>query len=223
MTEKRFKLSRVKGAPVTDEELWEDLKRVASERGTRTLPQRTYGKLGKYDCSTFIGHFGSWNKALKKAGLELSHEHLISDERLYENILNLWQHIGRQPRRSELTNELSEFSQSPYNRRFGSWTNALKSFIKYANASESECPEPNKDEIAPFQRKTGRDPSLRLRFKVLQRDGFACRHCGDSPAKSPGVDLHVDHIIPWSKGGETSLENLQTLCSKCNLGKSNLE
>ncbi|MBA3003530.1 MAG: HNH endonuclease [Desulfurivibrio sp.] len=38
-----------------------------------------------------------------------------------------------------------------------------------------------------------------------------------------GVSLifHVDHIELWSKGGETVLENLQTLCSVCNLGKSN--
>jgi 5-methylcytosine-specific restriction endonuclease McrA len=34
-----------------------------------------------------------------------------------------------------------------------------------------------------------------------------------------GVELHVDHVTPWSKGGETTLANLQTLCNKCNLGK----
>jgi 5-methylcytosine-specific restriction endonuclease McrA len=36
-----------------------------------------------------------------------------------------------------------------------------------------------------------------------------------------GVELHVDHILPWSKDGETVEENLQTKCSKCNLGKGN--
>lgn len=67
-----------------------------------------------------------------------------------------------------------------------------------------------------------RDPSTRLRFEVLVRDKFTCRFCGASPTKDPSVTLHIDHIIPWSKGGETSLDNLQTLCSKCNLGKSDL-
>ena len=67
-----------------------------------------------------------------------------------------------------------------------------------------------------------RDPSTRLRFEVLYRDQFTCRFCGASPIKDPSVTLHIDHIVPWSKGGETSLDNLQTLCSKCNLGKSNL-
>ena len=67
-----------------------------------------------------------------------------------------------------------------------------------------------------------RDPSTRRRFEVLYRDKFTCRFCGASPAKDPTVTLHIDHIVPWSKGGETSLDNLQTLCSKCNLGKSDL-
>ena len=68
--------------------------------------------------------------------------------------------------------------------------------------------------------KKKRNPSTRLRFEVLARDKFTCRYCGASPAKDPSVILHIDHISPWSKGGETSLNNLQTLCSKCNLGKS---
>ena len=70
--------------------------------------------------------------------------------------------------------------------------------------------------------KTQREPNLRLRFKVLARDHFKCCSCGASPAKDSSVELHVDHIVPWSKGGETVLENLRTLCSKCNLGKSDL-
>jgi 5-methylcytosine-specific restriction endonuclease McrA len=44
--------------------------------------------------------------------------------------------------------------------------------------------------------------------------------CGASPAKDPAVTLHVDHIEPWSKGGTTTLDNLQTLCSTCNIGKA---
>ena len=64
--------------------------------------------------------------------------------------------------------------------------------------------------------------SDKLRYQVLKRDNFKCCACGASPAKDPSVELHIDHIIPWSKGGESTLENLQTLCSKCNLGKSNL-
>ena len=71
--------------------------------------------------------------------------------------------------------------------------------------------------------KTKREISVQLRYKVLKRDNFKCCACGASPAKDSSVELHIDHIIPWSKGGETTLENLQTLCSKCNIGKSDSE
>ncbi len=69
--------------------------------------------------------------------------------------------------------------------------------------------------------KTKRDIPVSLRYQILKRDNFRCVSCGASPAKDPSVELHIDHIIPWSKGGETTADNLQTLCSKCNLGKSN--
>lgn len=57
----------------------------------------------------------------------------------------------------------------------------------------------------------------------MQRDGFKCRICGKSPANAPEITLHIDHIIPCAKGGTAEMENLQTLCSKCNLGKSDFD
>jgi hypothetical protein len=66
-----------------------------------------------------------------------------------------------------------------------------------------------------------RDPSIGLRFKVLQRDRFKCVLCGDHPARSPECVLHVDHRIPWSKGGKTREDNLRTLCATCNVGRGN--
>ena len=56
-----------------------------------------------------------------------------------------------------------------------------------------------------------------LRYDVLRRDGFRCQICGASA--SDGALLHVDHIIPVSKGGKTEFSNLRTLCDRCNLGK----
>lgn len=215
-----FKLSRVSGAPVTDEELIADLQRVASSLGSETVPQKTYGSIGTFDYSTMIRRFGSWNNALRLAGLSISNEIDIADERLFENLLVLWQHFGRQPRRSELLSPLSVVSQSPYNRRFGSWTAALQAFVNFANGTGVESPSASSVVIPT--RGTGRDPSLRLRWRVLQRDRFCCCGCGASPALTAGVELHVDHIVPWSKGGETIIENLQTLCSECNLGKSDV-
>ena len=206
--------------PVSDHELIADLRATVAGLGTTTIGQKDYRRLGKYDDSTATKRFGTWNKALIAAGLSVSNEVDISDERLFENVLVLWQHFGRQPRRSELAKPPSIISQSPYNRRFGSWSAALHAFVEYANSIDEAAPA-ILDSLTP-RRRSGREPSLRLRWHVLQRDRFTCCACGASPALSSGVELHVDHIVPWSRCGETVLENLQTLCSACNLGKSNV-
>lgn len=57
-----------------------------------------------------------------------------------------------------------------------------------------------------------------LRYDVMKHDGFSCVLCGAT--KDDGVKLHVDHIVPVSKGGKTELKNLRTLCDYCNIGKS---
>ena len=62
--------------------------------------------------------------------------------------------------------------------------------------------------------------SASLRYQVLLRDNSRCTRCGATP-QTHGVSLHVDHIVPVSRGGKTELDNLQTLCEPCNLGKSN--
>jgi endogenous inhibitor of DNA gyrase (YacG/DUF329 family) len=56
----------------------------------------------------------------------------------------------------------------------------------------------------------------KLRFDILKRDNFTCQYCG---RKAPNVILHVDHIIPSSKGGTNDRANLVTACQDCNLGK----
>lgn len=53
--------------------------------------------------------------------------------------------------------------------------------------------------------------SNKLRFAIYDRDGHRCRKCGRRTD-----DLEIDHIIPISKGGKTTYDNLQTLCKYCN-------
>lgn len=60
--------------------------------------------------------------------------------------------------------------------------------------------------------------SNRMRFSIYKRDGYKCRKCGIS---GKSVQLEIDHIIPVSKGGKSTYDNLQTLCHKCNLEKGN--
>lgn len=55
--------------------------------------------------------------------------------------------------------------------------------------------------------------NYKFRWKIFKRDNFACQNCHRQE------DLELDHIIPLSKGGKDSEENMQTLCKRCNLKK----
>lgn len=216
---KKYRLARVQGAPVSDQEILDDMHHAADLAKSKVFSQRLYSQFGKYDPTTASRRFGSWNKAVIAAGLQIANEINICDERLFENLLHLWEHYGRQPRQAELALPPSRISLGAYRRRFHGWMDALTQFIAYAN--EQEARTPNLTEAASDHR-TSRSPSLRMRFRVLKRDNFSCRACGASPALTPGLSLHVDHIKAWSLGGDTIDDNLQTLCDACNLGKSNV-
>ncbi len=58
-----------------------------------------------------------------------------------------------------------------------------------------------------------------IRWQVFKRDNWKCVACGRSA--DDGIILHVDHILPRSKGGRDEIDNYQTLCFTCNIGKSN--
>lgn len=49
--------------------------------------------------------------------------------------------------------------------------------------------------------------------RILERDGHRCMQCGSTKK------LHIDHIVPVSKGGTSDDDNLQVLCEKCNTSK----
>lgn len=86
--------------------------------------------------------------------------------------------------------------------------------IKYPNKNK----ETNKREYIP----------AKLRIEILNEsaryvDEFnktipCCSFCGTTAKET---SLHIDHIVPVSKGGKTEKENLQVLCEQCNLQKSN--
>lgn len=221
---------------IKEEVLLADLVRVSTELNKPNISCNDYDRLGKYTVETMRARFGSWNKAKEKAKLKITEKADNSNENLFNNILELWTLFGRQPKFGEVISPNSKYHGATYARRFGSWRGALEAFVEYINNEEvAVVEEEARSELIPItvsktskpkkevkRKRTTRNINLRLRFTILQRDNFSCNKCGRSPAKDPGVVLHIDHITPWSKGGETVIENLETLCSDCNLGKSNL-
>ena len=87
----------------------------------------------------------------------------------------------------------------------------------------------------------GRTMSLQLRIAVAKKCNFTCQICGEkgifypdsghvlgqeieylNPIDGTGpyrIPMEFDHIVPFSKGGKTELDNLQLLCRKCNKRK----
>lgn len=75
----------------------------------------------------------------------------------------------------------------------------------------------------------------RIRREVYTRDAFTCQVCGWTAIvpedwnsaytlageNSAGihVSLELDHVLPFSRGGKFTLDNLQTLCNRCNCRK----
>lgn len=216
----KFSYSPPLNAPIKSEDLLLDLKKVSKRLKNIKLSQEIYNNHGKYSSTCIKRRFGTWNKALSSAGLEQSKIAMHSLQDLFGNILNVWQRKGIQPRQGDMDSNLSTISSSVYKRRFGTWSNAVKEFIKYANGKEIKVVQEEINAIG-FNKQTKREPNLSLRYRILLRDNFRCVKCGRSPANHPNIKLQIDHIKPWKGPGETEFSNLQTLCEECNLGKSN--
>jgi hypothetical protein len=211
---------------VSDDELIADLRRVALELGKKSVTMEEQNEKGRFNCSTYFRRFGNWFRALDAAGLQYSRTPMNTpDEELFRNLEEVWTSLGRQPRYVEVNKPFSKFSVGTYEKRFGTWRKALEAFVTFINSEDQ--PMANERDGLPLERaplpQGPRNINWRLRFIVLRRDNFKCKVCGRSPATDPSIILHVDHIEPWIKGGRTVLENLQTLCSVCNIGKSDLD
>lgn len=214
---------------IPKEQLISDMQKVAGELKKQAITIADYEDHGKFSSSAICKRFGGWNKAKEVAKLKIGRVYNSTDEDYFENIADVWWHLGRQPRYQEMIAPLSKLNISSYERKFGTWRNALEKFIEYIN-SKDDTEEPQK-EIRPkesaivpkkeskpvkkpiIKKRTNRIANLRQRFKIMKRDGFKCVLCGSSPATQIGCELHIDHITPWSKGGETVENNLRTLCS----------
>ena len=68
-------------------------------------------------------------------------------------------------------------------------------------------------------------PNVKKRRRIFDRDGNRCLKCSFTPSDLPRSNrtnwLTLDHVVPKSKGGSNSDENLQTLCRICNHEKGN--
>lgn len=207
------------------EELISALREFANANDNKFVASRDFCSWLGISPTTIESHFGKWSSLCNEAGISPRYDRNVDKESLFQNLEAVWERLGRQPRAKEIKQPLSPVSISKYQKEFKkTWYEICLEFVSWKSgatieeiAQESRAlPKPASD----LKHRTNRSISLSLRYDVLKRDNFKCVVCGKSPALLHGIQLHIDHIIPWSKGGETEIENLQTLCSECNLGKS---
>lgn len=95
---------------------------------------------------------------------------------------------------------------------FGCIPTFLKHQVINVREAQSVIPAPSEGVMLPAKRT--RHIPQDMCMHVRARDKHRCRMCGSVQ------ELQFDHIIPFSKGGDHSLENLQLLCRRCNIRKS---
>lgn len=203
----------------TDDELIEELQRLASELG-RSPAARHMSERGKFGENTYLRRFGSWNNALENAGLEINDRAEVEKSALIAELDRIVGEIGRAPSRSELR-KLGEYSVTCYCRVFGTWRDA----VRHAGY------EPRPQGLKGSEHPSWKEDSERLSYgsgwedsrqKALERDGWCCQHPGcelsnEEHIREYGVGLDVHHIDGDHRNHEPS--NLITLCKICHLSK----
>ena len=216
---------------MSNEDIIRQLRELAAKLNVPKLTITHVAEHLPFDAATLRARWGTARSAFEAAGLELSrYGRRYTPEECYSNLLTVWTHYGRPPKYSEMALPPSQVGGKAYMNRFGTWNKALAAFVERANAEpapSSSSPEPQWPTAPeqPAEQHSGRtledarDIPLGLRFRVLHSDRFKCVLCGDHPARNAECRLHVDHILPWSKGGKTRDDNLRSLCAECNIGR----
>jgi hypothetical protein len=239
----KFELGRNQANKISREKMITELGKAAKHFNYVDFKQTDFDKVAGISNYTVYREFGSWEKALlflaehlKKQGINFNiatRRESYSEQEMFVEMERIWRMLEHRPSRDEWTGASPTISYDTLYRHFGGWTNACLKFIEYKSGenvtedsgvvkvSEGAYPEVKLAKPLSHKPVKTRTIPLSLRVKVLSRDKFRCVYCGKSPATDAGTILHIDHIKPFSKGGESTLDNLQTLCQDCNLGKSN--
>jgi HNH endonuclease/Homing endonuclease associated repeat len=219
---------------MSDEDVLQALRDLAARLGKSDLTVAEVSEHLPFSGETLRKRWGTSRAAFEAAGLSVTNlGRRYTDEECFDNLLKVWTHYGRPPMYREMGTSPSTVGGKAYMQRFGTWNKALAAFVDRVNADVAPKPmahderglsqgtAPALAKVAVRTIEDSRDIPLGLRFKSLRRDHFKCVLCGDNPPDNPQCVLHVDHIVPWSKGGKTKIENLRTLCASCNVGRGN--
>jgi len=198
---------------IQTEELLEEILRLRDKYGR--VPKSTeMDSEGEYSTVTYRERFGSWQQAVEKCGLEPYRPHGIPEEELLDEIRRMAD--GDRPPTSEDMRYEGKYTRSTYQRRFGSWNNA----VSEAGFDLLVRSPGNSLRKAVY----GEGWNEEKRGRVRERDGYECVICGveqEEYQSEYGMALDVHHIRPareFENGKErNSMSNLVTLCRACHM------
>ena len=195
-----------------------ELKRLADVRGADTVTRADIDEKGRISYWLVVKRFGSLRQALQMAHLTPTRFMKATDDELLAILVELWEmtleKMGRTPQKTDLKTFRMPVCADTVVRRFGTWRKAL--LAAHASVAQDSLPEEAVALPTSPTHQSRKPLSLRKRFFVMKRDGFACVRCG---ASGPGVRLEVHHRMPFAQGGSDALDNLETLCFGCNRGQ----
>ncbi len=163
--------------------------------------------------ATIIERFGSWRNALNLIGIYGGRQREYSPEQLIKNLEAAWEELGFAPGKRQIASLAAKISERPYKRHWGSVRAACQALEAFHSGKMSR--QSLLAGNADLPRRT--TIPLKVRWDVLKRDHYRCQKCGAAPSSE--VVLEIDHVHPVAKGGGNNMENLQTLCLRCNQGK----
>ena len=195
-----------------------ELKRLAEIRNSDTVTKADIDEHGRISYALVVKRFGSLRQALQMVNLTPTRFMKATDDELLAVIVELWEKTlegeGRTPQRKDLKAYQMPVSGDTIIRRFGTWRKAL--LAAHDSVNQDSLPEETVVLSPSPARRVRKSLSLRKRFFVMKRDGFACVRCG---ASGHGVRLEIHHRTPFAKEGSDALVNLETLCFDCNRGQ----
>ena len=220
---------------LTEDQLLEALEEAAAKFNYKEFGWRDFNAVGSISANPIKKAFG-WKNAMIKLKDRLATKgidfqlrttapnRIHSDNDMFQEMERIWQMLGHRPSRAEWESSSPRIHYNTYKSRFRGWQNACLKFIGYKMGDTTTDESLARQEVKVKTKQSKqqiitRSIPLNIRLKVLNRDSFMCVYCGRSPATHVNIQLHLDHIIPFSKGGTNTEENLQTLCQDCNLGK----
>ena len=201
-----------------DTSILAELKRLAKIRGSDTVTKADIDTHGRISYPLIVKRFGSLRQALQMARLTPTRFMKATDDELLAVVVELWEKTlereGRTPQRKDLKTYQMPVSGDTVIRRFGTWRKAL--LAAHASITQDSLPEEPVTVPASPVHQSRKSLSVRKRFFVMKRDGFACVRCS---ASGRGIRLKVHHRRPFAQGGSDALDNLETLCFECNRGQ----